>query len=82
MKFGEYLRNQKNPEWEDSYLDYDKLKDMIKELETRHVGVLPTGKGTSLSVARPTNAAGMPEAGEGIIRIPFNQFAVISFIDP
>jgi SPX domain protein involved in polyphosphate accumulation len=74
MKFGEYLREQKNPEWQNSYLDYDKLKDMIKELESRHVGVLVTGKGTSLSVARPTNAAGMPQAGEGITQEQFFSF--------
>lgn len=35
MKFGEKLRNEKVPEWFDYYLDYDKLKDMIKELEQK-----------------------------------------------
>jgi SPX domain protein involved in polyphosphate accumulation len=51
-----------NPEWVDSYLDYDKLKVMIDELVNAHVGiVMDTGKGASLSVARPTNAAGLPE---------------------
>ena len=33
MKFGEYLKSQKVAEWEESYLDYDKLKKMIKQLE-------------------------------------------------
>lgn len=33
MKFGEYLRSQQLEEWKESYLDYDKLKKMIKHLE-------------------------------------------------
>jgi SPX domain protein involved in polyphosphate accumulation len=33
MKYGEYLSAQKNPEWNEYYLDYDRLKDMISELE-------------------------------------------------
>ena len=62
MKFGEYLRSNAVPEWHDKYLNYDKLKKVIKILEERHVG-LPdsTGIGTSLSVPPPTNAAGVPD---------------------
>jgi SPX domain protein involved in polyphosphate accumulation len=61
MKFGEYLKEGKNPEWTHSYLDYDKLKTMISDLMEAHVGAAhDTGRGASLSVARPTNAAGMP----------------------
>lgn len=37
MKFGEYLRSQKVPGWEKFYLDYDKFKQMIKELEEIHL---------------------------------------------
>lgn len=37
MKFGEYLHSQKVPEWQHSYLDYDQLKNMIKELEEIHL---------------------------------------------
>jgi len=33
MKFGEYLQAQLVQEWKSSYLDYDKLKKMIKQLE-------------------------------------------------
>jgi SPX domain protein involved in polyphosphate accumulation len=33
MKYGEYLSAQKNTEWNEYYLDYDRLKDMISELE-------------------------------------------------
>lgn len=33
MKFGEYLQSQQNQEWKSSYLNYDKLKKMIKQLE-------------------------------------------------
>ena len=48
MKFGEYLKSQKSAEWEQSYLDYDKLKAMIKELEESQVGLIDsTGKGMS-----------------------------------
>lgn len=49
MKFGEYLKSQKSTEWEQSYLDYDKLKKMIKELEENQVGLIDsTGKGISV----------------------------------
>jgi SPX domain protein involved in polyphosphate accumulation len=37
MKYGEYLHAQKNPEWQHYYLDYDKLKEMIKDLEEIHL---------------------------------------------
>jgi SPX domain protein involved in polyphosphate accumulation len=61
MKYGEYLKAGKNPDWSNSYLDYDKLKTMISDLMEAHVGEAhDTGKGASLSVSRPTNAAGMP----------------------
>ena len=77
MKFGEYLRSQKVPEWQYSYLDYDRLKNMIKDLEERHLS-LPqdTGKGTSLSIPRQTNAAGMPieEASSNISQEQFYGF--------
>lgn len=47
MKFGEYIRDQKVPEWQFFYLDYDKLKEMIKELEAIHLAApLDTEKGT------------------------------------
>lgn len=38
MKFGDYLKERKNPEWSTSYLDYDKLKSMISDLMEAHVG--------------------------------------------
>lgn len=46
MKFGEKLKSQKVPEWEQQYLDYDKLKVMITQLEESKL-FLPetTGKG-------------------------------------
>ena len=37
MKFGEKLRSEIVPEWSSLYLDYDKLKNMIKELEAYHL---------------------------------------------
>ena len=61
MKFGEYLTTNAVVEWQDKYLNYDKLKKIIKLLEEKHLGTQQsTGIGTSLSVPRPTNAAGMP----------------------
>ena len=38
MKFGEHLIANKNKEWEDQYLAYDKLDVMISDLEQKHVG--------------------------------------------
>jgi SPX domain protein involved in polyphosphate accumulation len=32
MKFGEYLRDNKNPDWADQYMDYDALKGKIDPL--------------------------------------------------
>eukprot|EP01041_Mallomonas_annulata_P011239 gene11239-23500_t len=60
MKFGQYLIDNKNPEWRTMYLDYDKLREMIKALQFKNVGPVTTGKGIALTVPLPTNAAGMP----------------------
>ena len=60
MKFGQYLQDNKNPDWKNMYLDYDKLREMIKALEQRNVAPIPSGKGIALTVPLPTNAAGMP----------------------
>jgi len=64
MKFGQYLQENKNPDWKNMYIDYDKLKDMIKALEEKHLGPTQLSKGISLTVPMPTNAAGMPVAKE------------------
>ena len=40
MKFGEHLVANKELGWEDKYLDYDKLDDMITVLEEKHIGDL------------------------------------------
>ena len=42
MKFGEYLHAQKLPEWENYYLNYDRLKQMIEELEELNLIALST----------------------------------------
>jgi SPX domain protein involved in polyphosphate accumulation len=66
MKFGEYLDTNKNPAWADSYLDYNKLKKMIKALEQQLISRQTfTGQGTSLSVPTPTNAAGIYQILDG-----------------
>lgn len=46
MKFGEYLRSQKVQEWQHYYLDYDQLKNMIKELEEIHISAPVQSKTT------------------------------------
>jgi SPX domain protein involved in polyphosphate accumulation len=62
VKFTETLKSEMVGEWAHSYLEYEKLKQMIEDLVKSHVGTaLDTGKGASLSVQRPTNAAGLPE---------------------
>ena len=64
MKFGLYLHENQDSEWAGMYLDYDQLKSMIKKLEEIHIDAVSpkTTKGTSLSVSRPTNSAGVPSA--------------------
>jgi SPX domain protein involved in polyphosphate accumulation len=51
MRFGEQLNTQLVEEWRDYYLDYDKLKKMIKQLEESFVSkATNTGeKGTAQS---------------------------------
>eukprot|EP00605_Chrysophyceae_sp_TOSAG23-4_P000702 GSChrysophyteH1.ASY1.ANO1.786.1 assembled CDS len=53
MKFGLYLLANQNKDWEEAYLDYRRLKDLIRAVHEKHVmdnedpdGI---GKGTSLS---------------------------------
>lgn len=41
MKFGQYLLDNKYPEWSDQYLDYDTLKKIIKSLEQVRTGRKP-----------------------------------------
>ena len=66
MKFGEHLTDNKVQEWKSMYLDYDKLKKMIKSIESMQISSsITTEKGTSLSVPRPTNAAGIPFESKG-----------------
>ena len=67
MKFGLYLLANQNKDWEEAYLDYRRLKDLIRAVHEKHVmdnedpdGI---GKGTSLSVPPPTNAAAQPTKG-------------------
>ena len=66
MKYGAYLRDNINPEWADQYLDYDKLKKMIKILQAKfkhankNPGAISAGS-VSVSVPRPTDAAGQPK---------------------
>ena len=61
MKFGKYLIENREPEWESFYVDYNYLKNVIKSLEAvQPVSPSATMGATSLSIPRPTNAAGVP----------------------
>jgi hypothetical protein len=82
MKYGEYLISQQLPEWREHYLNYDRLKKMIKDMEAAQMPVTDGATGniitmkipefcfiicflaTSLSIPRPTNAAGVPISGQ------------------
>lgn len=64
MKFGEYLKSQIFPEWKDAYLDYQQLKELIKELEdlNSHHSQLLTAvispRKASLTIPLPSNGSG------------------------
>jgi len=64
MKFGEYLLSNRNADWAEAYLDYSRLKELIRALYEKAImdNYDPDGisKGTSLSVPPPTNAAAQP----------------------
>ncbi len=47
MKYGEYLISQQIPEWRDQYLNYDRLKKMIKDMEATHLS-FPTDGATGM----------------------------------
>ena len=49
MKFGEYLTVQKTTVWPDKCLDYDRLKTLIREMESAHINVVTNSRTTSLS---------------------------------
>jgi SPX domain protein involved in polyphosphate accumulation len=56
MKFGEHLEESKVPEWDQYYLDYKGLKDLIKQAvrdqETLGSNVRFSPRETSLTVVR------------------------------
>ena len=73
MKYGEYLRSNINVEWSDKYLAYDRLKKMIKVLQAKFKlanpdpdAIMPGS--TSISVPRPTDAAGQAKKATAIDR--------------
>jgi SPX domain protein involved in polyphosphate accumulation len=43
MKFGEYINANVVPEWAESYMDYNKLKKMINQLEETKSSVNDSG---------------------------------------
>jgi SPX domain protein involved in polyphosphate accumulation len=76
MKFGEYLLKHRNPDWAENYLNYDYLKNLINGLETVKIDYNDDAniRGTSLSVPRPTNAAGMPQNEPTVTAEMFHTF--------
>eukprot|EP01035_Chromulina_nebulosa_P021280 gene21280-27573_t len=64
MKFGEYLKEHTDPDKINYYLNYDLLKNVIKELEDLEFGNLQTDDSAinvrSLTLPHPTNAAAQP----------------------
>lgn len=62
MKFGEHLHKNALPEWKDYYLDYDKLKSLIRELEDGESEIVPqdTSHGITFSSGGFLNAAAQP----------------------
>lgn len=45
MKFEEYLRYERYPEWAKHYLDFDALIDMLTQLEDKLIFTPEHGKG-------------------------------------
>ena len=63
VKFGKHLEEEGVPEWKDQYVNYKKLKKLIKKLHRLMLADptrAPTTIGVSLSTPAPTNAAAMP----------------------
>ena len=59
MKYGEYLKSQIEEDWDSYYIDYDRLKDLLKSMEASRLAVPDDGIGTSLSTPLPTTLEGM-----------------------
>lgn len=59
MKYGEYLKSLMEPDWASQYLNYDRLKEVLKNLEARRLAVPDDGIGTSLSTPLPTTVEGV-----------------------
>jgi len=62
MKFGEQLRAKMVKEWEDKYIDYDRLKHLISELEQLHITYDTSQNPVSLAKPVPLNAAAQPRS--------------------
>jgi SPX domain len=63
MKFGEYLKDNKTPEWTIEYMDYDELKSIIKQLEDRSEDAQMSAqsfKQVSLTMSLQTDSRGQP----------------------
>lgn len=79
MKFGKYLEANKEPAWAEYYLQYGKLKHIIKDLQAKNLqSPGPDTKNVSLSVPAPTNAAGVVE-GKSVTDV--NQEAFFTLLE-
>lgn len=64
MKFGKYLEKQAKNEWRDFYLDYKRLKDLIKDSAKEAETTGPAAfspRTTSLSIVRAAKQADASE---------------------
>lgn len=59
MKYGEYLKSQMEEEWAEYYVNYDRLKDLLKSMEANRLAAPDDGIGTSLSTPLPTTIEGL-----------------------
>ena len=67
MKFGQHIKQSMVAEWEEHYMRYGLLKEVIKSLEASHLGS-PQHRSYLLSMSIPptTNAAAQPQSGSTI----------------
>lgn len=79
MKFGENLRQNMVAEWAEHYLDYDKLKSIIRELEASQVNKQRSDllSISSLTIGQQTDAAAQPIERESSPRTQENFFSLL-----
>lgn len=82
MKFGIYLREHEDPQNKGQYLNYDLLKNMIKELEEMEFGTMDDDSLNvrSLTLPRPTNSGEVvPLMIIDVLFLPFTSISCTTF---